>query len=60
MKVFTGSLKLYLAQYCEVAAFAPFGSDCDTSTHVLPAHHIIHTAIDDTNHHHPQHQQQQR
>ena len=36
MKMFTGSLKLYLAQYCEVAAFAQFGSDLDASTCFLP------------------------
>ncbi|KAG5721325.1 hypothetical protein E4T56_gene17093, partial [Termitomyces sp. T112] len=32
MKKFAGSLKLYLAQYREVAAFAQFGSDLDAST----------------------------
>ncbi|KAJ7214212.1 P-loop containing nucleoside triphosphate hydrolase protein [Mycena rebaudengoi] len=32
---FAGSLKLYLAQYCEVAAFAQFGSDLDASTRFL-------------------------
>ena len=36
MKKFAGSLKLYLAQYCEVAAFAQFGSDLDALTHFLP------------------------
>ncbi|GAW03222.1 ATP synthase F1 alpha subunit [Lentinula edodes] len=35
MKKFAGSLKLYLAQYCEVAAFAQFGSDLDASTRFL-------------------------
>jgi len=33
MKQVSGSLKLYLAQYREVAAFAQFGSDLDASTH---------------------------
>ncbi|KAF8952200.1 hypothetical protein BDZ97DRAFT_1999258, partial [Flammula alnicola] len=32
MKKFAGSLKLYLAQYREVAPFAQFGSDLDLST----------------------------
>jgi F-type H+-transporting ATPase subunit alpha len=32
MKKFAGSLKLYLAQYREVAAFAQFGSNLDAST----------------------------
>ena len=32
MKKFAGSLKLYLAQYREVAAFAQFGSDLDAAT----------------------------
>lgn len=32
MKQVAGSLKLYLAQYREVAAFAQFGSDLDAST----------------------------
>ncbi|KAJ7195420.1 P-loop containing nucleoside triphosphate hydrolase protein [Mycena rebaudengoi] len=32
---FAGSLKLYLAQYREVAAFAQFGSDLDASTRFL-------------------------
>ncbi len=35
MKMFAGSLKLYLAQYREVAAFAQFGSDLDASTRFL-------------------------
>lgn len=35
MKKFAGSLKLYLAQYREVAAFAQFGSDLDSSTRFL-------------------------
>ena len=35
MKKFAGSLKLYLAQYREVAAFAQFGSDLDASTRYL-------------------------
>ena len=35
MKKFAGSLKLYLAQYREVAAFAQFGSDLDASTRFL-------------------------
>ena len=35
MKEFAGSLKLYLAQYREVAAFAQFGSDLDASTRFL-------------------------
>ncbi|MEI4889684.1 F0F1 ATP synthase subunit alpha, partial [Klebsiella pneumoniae] len=30
-----GSLKLYLAQYRDVAAFAQFGSDLDASTRFL-------------------------
>ncbi|KAH8995563.1 hypothetical protein EDB86DRAFT_2804444, partial [Lactarius hatsudake] len=33
----TGSLKLYLAYNRKVAAFAPFGSDLDTSTRFLLA-----------------------
>ena len=32
MKKFAGSLKLFLAQYREVAAFAQFGSDLDAAT----------------------------
>jgi F-type H+-transporting ATPase subunit alpha len=32
MKAVAGSLKLFLAQYREVAAFAQFGSDLDAST----------------------------
>jgi len=32
---FAGSLKLYLAQYREVAAFAQFGSDLDALTRYL-------------------------
>jgi len=35
MKSVAGSLKLYLAQYREVAAFAQFGSDLDASTRYL-------------------------
>ena len=35
MRKFAGSLKLYLAQYREVAAFAQFGSDLDASTRFL-------------------------
>ncbi|KAK4684244.1 F-type H+-transporting ATPase subunit alpha, partial [Tremellales sp. Uapishka_1] len=35
MKSVCGSLKLYLAQYREVAAFAQFGSDLDASTKYL-------------------------
>ena len=35
MKKFAGSLKLYLVQYREVAAFAQFGSDLDASTRYL-------------------------
>ncbi|KAJ3193490.1 Alpha subunit of the F1 sector of mitochondrial F1F0 ATP synthase [Irineochytrium annulatum] len=35
MKQVVGSLKLYLAQYREVAAFAQFGSDLDASTQFL-------------------------
>ncbi|KAF8830616.1 hypothetical protein HHX47_DHR2001151 [Lentinula edodes] len=35
MKKFAGSLKLYLAQYREVTAFAQFGSDLDASTRFL-------------------------
>ena len=31
MKMFAGSLKLYLIQYREVAAFARFGSDPDAT-----------------------------
>ncbi|KAJ9098782.1 Alpha subunit of the F1 sector of mitochondrial F1F0 ATP synthase [Naganishia cerealis] len=37
MKAVAGSLKLYLAQYREVAAFAQFGSDLDASTRYLLA-----------------------
>jgi F0F1-type ATP synthase alpha subunit len=37
MKKFAGSLKLYLTQYREVAAFAQFGSDLDASTRFLRA-----------------------
>jgi F-type H+-transporting ATPase subunit alpha len=32
MKQVAGSLKLFLAQYREVAAFAQFGSDLDAAT----------------------------
>ncbi|KAG0146394.1 hypothetical protein CROQUDRAFT_44400 [Cronartium quercuum f. sp. fusiforme G11] len=35
MKSVSGSLKLYLAQYRDVAAFAQFGSDLDASTRYL-------------------------
>ncbi|KAL7414713.1 ATP synthase F1 alpha subunit [Mrakia frigida] len=35
MKAVAGSLKLYLAQFREVAAFAQFGSDLDASTRFL-------------------------
>ncbi|KAM0746049.1 putative H+-transporting ATP synthase alpha chain, mitochondrial [Meredithblackwellia eburnea MCA 4105] len=35
MKSIAGSLKLYLAQYRDVAAFAQFGSDLDASTRFL-------------------------
>ncbi|GAA6001192.1 F1F0 ATP synthase subunit alpha, partial [Rhodotorula paludigena] len=35
MKAVAGSLKLYLAQYRDVAAFAQFGSDLDASTRFL-------------------------
>jgi len=35
MKSVSGSLKLYLAQYRDVAAFAQFGSDLDASTRFL-------------------------
>jgi F-type H+-transporting ATPase subunit alpha len=35
MKKIAGSMKLYLAQYREVAAFAQFGSDLDASTQFL-------------------------
>lgn len=35
MKAVAGSLKLYLAQYRDVAAFAQFGSDLDASTKFL-------------------------
>lgn len=35
MKAVAGSLKLYLAQYRDVAAFASFGSDLDASTRFL-------------------------
>ena len=37
MKKFAGSLKLYLAQYREVAASAQFGSDLDASMRFLLA-----------------------
>ena len=37
MKKITGSLKLYLAQYHEVAAFAQFSSDLDASMRFLLA-----------------------
>ena len=37
MKKFASSLKLYLVQYCEGAAFAQFGSDLDASTCFLLA-----------------------
>jgi len=37
MKAVAGSLKLYLAQYRDVAAFAQFGSDLDASTRFLLA-----------------------
>merc|ERR1712071_109419 len=37
MKSVAGSLKLYLAQYREVAAFAQFGSDLDAATRYLLA-----------------------
>jgi F-type H+-transporting ATPase subunit alpha len=37
MKSVAGSLKLYLAQYREVAAFASFGSDLDQATRYLLA-----------------------
>ena len=37
MKSVSGSLKLYLAQYRDVAAFAQFGSDLDASTRYLLA-----------------------
>lgn len=37
MKAVAGSLKLYLAQYREVAAFASFGSDLDQATRYLLA-----------------------
>jgi hypothetical protein len=37
MKRFAGSLKLYLAQYREVVAFAQFGSDLDASMRFLLA-----------------------
>jgi F-type H+-transporting ATPase subunit alpha len=37
MKKFAGSLKLYVAQYREVPAFAQFGSDLDASTRFLLA-----------------------
>ena len=33
----SGSLKLYLAQYRDVAAFAQFGSDLDASTRFILA-----------------------
>src|SRR3546814_18846806 len=35
MKKVAGSIKLELAQYREMAAFAPFGSDLDASTQKL-------------------------
>jgi len=35
---FASSLKLYLTQYREVAAFAQFGSDLDASTRFLLSH----------------------
>ena len=35
MKKVAGSIKLELAQYREMAAFAQFGSDLDTSTQQL-------------------------
>lgn len=35
MKTVAGTLKLYLAQYREVAAFSQFGSDLDASTQGL-------------------------
>jgi F-type H+-transporting ATPase subunit alpha len=35
MKKFAGSLKLYLTQYRELAAFAHFGSDLDASTRLF-------------------------
>ncbi|KAG1461667.1 hypothetical protein G6F46_012607 [Rhizopus delemar] len=35
MKQVAGSMKLFLAQYREVAAFAQFGSDLDASTQFL-------------------------
>ena len=35
MKKFAGSIKLELAQYREMAAFAQFGSDLDASTQKL-------------------------
>jgi F-type H+-transporting ATPase subunit alpha len=37
MKKVAGSIKLELAQYREMAAFAPFGSDLDASTQRLLA-----------------------
>jgi len=37
MKSVSGSLKLYLAQYRDVAAFAQFGSDLDASTRFILA-----------------------
>jgi hypothetical protein len=37
LKKFAGSLKLYLAQYRELVAFAQFGSDLDASTCFLLA-----------------------
>ena len=36
MKKFASSLKLYLAQYREVATFTQFGSDLDALTRFLP------------------------
>jgi F-type H+-transporting ATPase subunit alpha len=38
MKQVCGSLKLELAQYCEVAAFAQFGSNLDAATQYLLNH----------------------
>jgi len=37
MKHVCGSLKLELAQYCEVAAFVQFGSNLDVITNTLPS-----------------------
>ncbi|KAK8943583.1 hypothetical protein KSP40_PGU009847 [Platanthera guangdongensis] len=36
MKQVRDSSKLELAQYCEVVAFAQFGSDLDVATQALP------------------------